>query len=50
MASDMIAALSAGGSGTLDAIEKEFKATMARVKSNLDSLPKNSVVRMTNSW
>ena len=41
-ASDMIAALSAGGSGTLDAIEKEFKATMARVKSNLDSLPKNS--------
>ena len=42
MASDMIAALSAGGSGTLDAIEKEFKATMARVKSNLDSLPKNS--------
>jgi methyl-accepting chemotaxis protein len=42
MASDMIAALSAGGSGTLDAIETEFKATMARVKSNLDSLPKNS--------
>jgi methyl-accepting chemotaxis protein len=40
--SDMIAALSAGGSGTLDAIEKEFKATAARVKSNLDSLPKNS--------
>ena len=42
IASDMIAALSAGGSGTLDTIEKEFKATMARVKSNLDSLPKNS--------
>jgi methyl-accepting chemotaxis protein len=42
MASDMIAALSAGGSGTLDAIEREFKATIARVKSNLDSLPKNS--------
>jgi methyl-accepting chemotaxis protein len=41
-ASDMIAALSAGGSGTLDAIEKEFKATTARVKSSLDSLPKNS--------
>jgi methyl-accepting chemotaxis protein len=41
-ASDMIAALSAGGSGTLDAIEKEFKATATRVKSNLDSLPKNS--------
>jgi methyl-accepting chemotaxis protein len=42
MASDMIAALSASGGGTLDAIEKQFKATMARVKSNLDSLPKNS--------
>ncbi len=41
-ASDMIAALSAGGSGTLDAIETEFKATATRVKSNLDSLPKNS--------
>jgi methyl-accepting chemotaxis protein len=42
MASEMIAALSANGSDTLDAIEKEFKATQARVKSNLDLLPKSS--------
>jgi methyl-accepting chemotaxis protein len=41
MASDMIAALSANGSDTLDAIEKEFKATQAAVKSNLEMLPKN---------
>jgi methyl-accepting chemotaxis protein len=42
MASEMIAALSAGSSDTLEAIEKEFKATQGRTKSNLDSLPKNS--------
>jgi methyl-accepting chemotaxis protein len=42
MASDLNAALSANGSDTLEAIEKEFKATQARVKSNLDTLPKNS--------
>jgi methyl-accepting chemotaxis protein len=42
MASDMTAALSANSSATLDAIEKEFKATQARVKSNLDLLPKNA--------
>ena len=42
MASDMIAALSANGSDTLDPIEKEFKATQAAVKSNLEMLPKNS--------
>jgi methyl-accepting chemotaxis protein len=41
MASDMIAALSANASDTLDAIEKEFKATQAAVKSNLEMLPKN---------
>jgi methyl-accepting chemotaxis protein len=41
MASDMIAALSANGSDTLDAIEKEFKATQAAVKSNFEMLPKN---------
>ncbi|HEY3678032.1 MAG TPA: HAMP domain-containing methyl-accepting chemotaxis protein [Bradyrhizobium sp.] len=40
-ASEMNAALSANGSDTLDAIEKEFKDTRARVKSNLDLLPKN---------
>ncbi len=42
MASEMIAALSAGSSDTLDTIEKEFKATQAHVKSNLELLPKNS--------
>jgi methyl-accepting chemotaxis protein len=42
MASDMTAALSANGSDTLEAIEKEFKVTQARVKSSLDMLPKNS--------
>jgi methyl-accepting chemotaxis protein len=41
-ASGMIAALSAGGSDTLEAIEKEFKAAQARVKSILDLLPNNS--------
>jgi methyl-accepting chemotaxis protein len=41
MASEMIAALSANGSDTLEAIEKDFKATQARVKSSLDLLPKN---------
>ena len=40
MALDMIAALSANCGDTLDAIEKEFKAAQARVKSNLDLLPK----------
>jgi methyl-accepting chemotaxis protein len=42
MASDMIAALSANGSDTLETIEKEFKATQAAVKSNLDMLPNNA--------
>src|SRR6202048_230768 len=42
MASEMIAGLSANSSDTLDAIEKEFKATQAHVTSNLDLLPKNS--------
>jgi methyl-accepting chemotaxis protein len=41
MASEMNAALSANSSGTLDAIEKDFKATQDRVKSNLDLLPKS---------
>ncbi len=41
-ASQMIAALSANSSDTLDAIEKEFKVAQARVKSNLDLLPRNS--------
>jgi methyl-accepting chemotaxis protein len=42
MASDMIAALSADSSATLETIEKQFKDTQARVKSNLEMLPKNS--------
>jgi methyl-accepting chemotaxis protein len=42
MASEMIAALSAGSSDTLDTIEKQFKAAQTRVRSNLDMLPKNS--------
>jgi len=44
-ASQMIAALSANGSDTLDAIEKEFKAAQGRVKSNLDLLPKNAAAK-----
>src|SRR6478609_1153107 len=42
MASEMTAALSANSSDTLEAIEKEFKAAQARVKSNLELLPKNA--------
>jgi methyl-accepting chemotaxis protein len=42
MASDMIAALSADNSATLDTIEKQFKDTQAQVKSKLELLPKNS--------
>jgi methyl-accepting chemotaxis protein len=41
-AADMTAALSANTSGTLEATEKQFKATEERVKLNLDLLPKNS--------
>jgi methyl-accepting chemotaxis protein len=40
-ASEMNAALSAGNSDTLEAIEKEFKDTKARVKSDFELLPKN---------
>jgi methyl-accepting chemotaxis protein len=42
MASDMTAALSANNSDILEAIEKEFKETQARVKANLAQLPKNA--------
>ena len=41
IAFDMTAALSANSSDALEAIEKEFKVTQQRVKSNLDLLPKN---------
>ncbi len=44
-ASNMSAALSAYGSDTLDAIAREFGATQARVKSNLDLLPENAGIR-----
>jgi methyl-accepting chemotaxis protein len=40
MAAEMMAALSANNSDTLEVIEKEFKATRDRVKSNLEDLPK----------
>ncbi|MFX8102695.1 hypothetical protein ABTK91_20255, partial [Acinetobacter baumannii] len=36
---DMMAALSANSSDTLEAIEKEFKTIRERVKSNLEDLP-----------
>jgi methyl-accepting chemotaxis protein len=42
MASDMTAALSANNSGALEAIEQEFKATQARVRSSLEQLPRNA--------
>jgi methyl-accepting chemotaxis protein len=42
MASNLAAALSATNSDTLEAIEKEFKQTIERVKSNLELLPKNA--------
>ena len=42
MASDMTAALTANNSDALEAIEKEFKETQARVKANLELLPKNA--------
>jgi methyl-accepting chemotaxis protein len=42
MASDMTAALSADSSDTLGTIEKEFQQAQARVKENLDLLPKNN--------
>jgi methyl-accepting chemotaxis protein len=45
MASDMMTALSANSSDTLEATETEFKATRERVKSNLDLLPRNSGTR-----
>src|SRR6476646_524691 len=45
MASEMTAALSANSSDTLEAIEKQFKAAQARVKSNLDLLPQNSATK-----
>jgi methyl-accepting chemotaxis protein len=45
MASNMAAALSANNSDTLEAIEKDFKESKERVKSNLDLLPKNGATK-----
>ncbi|MDE2375864.1 HAMP domain-containing methyl-accepting chemotaxis protein [Bradyrhizobium sp.] len=44
MAADLMAALSANSSDTLEAIEKEFKASRERVKSSLEDLPDNPAV------
>ncbi len=44
MAADMMAALSANNSDTLDAIEKEFKTSRTRVKSNVEDLPDNPAI------
>jgi len=44
MAFNMMAALSATGSDTLDAIEKEARYGQTRVKSNLDLLPKTTAM------
>jgi methyl-accepting chemotaxis protein len=41
LAAEMMAALSANSSDTLDAIEKEFKTVRERVKSSLQDLPSN---------
>jgi methyl-accepting chemotaxis protein len=49
MASEMNAALSANSSGTLDAIEKDFKATRDRVKSDLDLLPKSGATALKDA-
>jgi methyl-accepting chemotaxis protein len=45
MASEMIAALSANDSDTLETIEKEFKSGLPGVKSNLDLLPGNTALK-----
>jgi methyl-accepting chemotaxis protein len=42
MASNMAAALSANSSDTLESIERDFKDTVERVKSNLELLPKGA--------
>jgi len=42
LASNMAAALSANSSDTLEAIEKEYKEAVERIKSNLEMLPKGA--------
>jgi phosphoglycerate-specific signal transduction histidine kinase len=46
MASNLAAALSATNSETLEAIEKQFKESIERIKSNLEMLPKNAAARL----
>jgi methyl-accepting chemotaxis protein len=43
-ASQLIAALSANSSDTLEALENDFKTTQGRVQSSLDLLPRNAVI------
>jgi len=43
-ASQLIAALSANSSDTLETLEKDFKATQGRVRSSLDLLPRNASI------
>jgi len=43
-AADMTAGLSASSSDMLESIEKEFKASSERIKSNLEDLPKNPAI------
>jgi methyl-accepting chemotaxis protein len=45
MTSEMMAALTANNSDTIEAIEKAFKETQERVKSNLEMLPKSAATK-----
>jgi methyl-accepting chemotaxis protein len=49
MASEMAAALSANSSDMIEAIEKEYKAAQARVKSSLESLPHDATTESLRS-
>jgi methyl-accepting chemotaxis protein len=49
IAFDLIAALSTNSGDTLEAIAKEFRTAQARVKSNLDALPKSTAMNAVRS-
>ena len=49
MAFDMIAALSTNNGDMLEATGKEFRTAQARVKSNLEALPKTTAMRSVQS-
>jgi methyl-accepting chemotaxis protein len=49
IAFDLIAALSTSSGDTLEAIGKEFRTAQARVKSNLDALPKSTAMNAVRS-